>query len=310
MNILQYENRREEKIHADTRFPYNIYLCSIPKDFRLVPLHWHQEMELISIKKGNGMVSLEQCSCAVDEGDLVIVFPGKLHSIRQKPGFSMEYENIIFRLDMLMPALPDNCSSEFLMPLLSEDGPQSFVWKRGNGEYEKLQKSIGFLDDLSDSRPFGYPLAIKGIFFQLLFLILGNMQQSQEGGKDALFGEKGNALEMKQNKKIKHVLKEIEVRYGENLTIQEMAGLCGYSPSHFMRFFRQHMGSSFVEYLNDYRLIMASHQLAHGEAGISEIAQNTGFDQPSYFNRLFKRKYGMTPKQYRKEACGTGERMV
>ena len=209
-----------------------------------------------------------------------------------------------------MPALPDNCSSEFLMPLLSEDGPQSFVWKRGNGEYEKLQKSIGFLDDLSDSRPYGYPLAIKGIFFQLLFLILGNMQQSQEGGKDALFGEKGNALEMKQNKKIKHVLKEIEVRYGENLTIQEMAGLCGYSPSHFMRFFRQHMGSSFVEYLNDYRLIMASHQLAHGEAGISEIAQNTGFDQPSYFNRLFKRKYGMTPKQYRKEACGTGERMV
>ena len=103
---------------------------------------------------------------------------------------------------------------------------------------------------------------------------------------------------------------EIEVRYGQNLSIQEMAGLCGYSPSHFMRFFRQHMGSSFVEYLNDYRLIMASHQLAHGEAGISEIAQNTGFDQPSYFNRLFKRKYGMTPKQSRTDASGTRDTMV
>lgn len=302
MNILQYENRREKKLHADTRFPYNIYLCSIPADFRLVPLHWHQEMELISIKKGEGLVGLERCSFSVSAGDLVVVFPGKLHSIRQKPGFSMEYENIFFRLDMLMPALPDSCSLEFLMPLLSEDGPPSFVWKKGAGAYEKLQQAIEALDALSDSRPYGYPLAIKGIFFQILFLIHGNMQQRKEDGENSQPKEKSSLQETKKNKKIKQVLKEIEVRYGEELTVQEMAALCGYSPSHFMRFFRQHMGTSFVEYLNDYRLIMASHQLIHGEANISEIAQNTGFDQTSYFNRLFKRKYGMTPKQYRKEA--------
>lgn len=303
MNIPQYENQREEKLHADTRFPYNIYPCRIPTDFRLVPVHWHQEMELISVKKGEGLVDLDLRPFSVEEGDLVIVFPGRLHSIRQKLGFSMEYENIFFRLDMLMPALPDVCSLDFLMPLLAEDGPGPFVWKRGEGEYGKLQREIEELDHLSDTRPYAYPLAVKGIFFRLLFLIMENLYQKQNT-------ENPYPAKLGTNKKIKQVLKEIELRYRENLTVQEMAELCGYSSSHFMRFFRQQMGSSFVEYLNDYRLIMASHQLIHGEENISEIAQNTGFDQTSYFNRLFKRKYGMTPKQYRKEACGRGERMV
>lgn len=303
MDISQYENQREKKIHADTRFPYNIYPCCIPTDFRLVPVHWHQEMELISVKKGEGMVDLDLRPYSVEEGDLVIVFPGRLHSIRQKPGFSMEYENIFFRLDMLMPAMPDICSSDFLMPLLSEDGPLPFVWKNGEGDYGKLQQEIEKLDRLSDARPYAYPLALKGIFFQILFLVMGNLHQEQKP-------ENIRVAKPSTNKKIKQVLKEIELRYGENLRIQEMAALCGYSSSHFMRFFRQQMGSSFVEYLNDYRLIMASHQLIHGEENISEIAEKTGFDQTSYFNRLFKRKYGMTPKQYRKEACGRGERMI
>ena len=299
MDILQYENRREKKHHADTRFPYNIYPCSIPVDFRQVPMHWHQEMELISVKKGAGMVSLDLQPFAVEAGDLVVVFPGRLHSIRQKPGFSMEYENLIFRLDMLMPAMPDVCSADFLMPLLTEDGPLPFVWRKGEGEYEKVQREVKELDWLSGSRPFGYPLAMKGCFFHLLYLILGNLQQNQEEG-----------VRPRMDKNIKQVLKEVELRYGESLTIREMAELCGYSPSHFMRVFRQHMGASFVEYLNDYRLIMASHQLAHGKESISEIAQHSGFDQTSYFNRLFKRKYGMTPKEYRKEACGSVGRVL
>ena len=52
MNVLEYENYQEKKEHVDITFPYNILPCSIPLDFHKVPLHWHDEMEIIYIKKG------------------------------------------------------------------------------------------------------------------------------------------------------------------------------------------------------------------------------------------------------------------
>lgn len=54
MNINEYQNYHETKAHTSAEFPYNTYLCSIPLDFPGVPLHWHDEMELVVIKKGQG----------------------------------------------------------------------------------------------------------------------------------------------------------------------------------------------------------------------------------------------------------------
>ncbi|MDO5418108.1 MAG: AraC family transcriptional regulator [Lachnospiraceae bacterium] len=295
MDILQYESKREQKQHGDSRFPYNIYPCSIPLDFHMVPVHWHEEMELISIKKGQGQVTLDLKPFSVEEGDLVVVFPGRLHSISRKPGHSMEYENIIFRLDMLMPALPDACSAEFLMPLLSEDGPEPYVCRAGCREYEAVQQQVQRLDRISGERPYGYELAVKGIFCELLFQILGEKRWKQEPSR------RPDAGQRRLQGKVKLVLKEVENRYGEDLSIGEMADLCGYSSSHFMKFFKQWMGTSFVDYLNEYRLIMAARLLLCGEKNVTEIAQETGFGQTSYFNRLFKRKHGMTPGEYRKQ---------
>jgi hypothetical protein len=51
MNILEYENYQEKILHGDPLFPYITYLCSIPLDFGYVPMHWHDEMEIIYIKK-------------------------------------------------------------------------------------------------------------------------------------------------------------------------------------------------------------------------------------------------------------------
>lgn len=64
MNINEYQNYHETKAHTSAEFPYNTYLCSIPLDFPGVPLHWHDEMELVVIKKGQGYVSVDCCGQA------------------------------------------------------------------------------------------------------------------------------------------------------------------------------------------------------------------------------------------------------
>lgn len=100
MNSLEYENYMETKAHADPLFPYNTYLCSIPLDFNAVPLHWHPYMEIIYIKKGKGNVTLDFTTHYVEEGDIILILPGRIHGISQYASYSMEYENIIFSVDL------------------------------------------------------------------------------------------------------------------------------------------------------------------------------------------------------------------
>ena len=90
---------------------------------------------------------------------------------------------------------------------------------------------------------------------------------------------------------MKTVLKYVENHYTEKLTIDDMAELTYYSKSHFMKFFKAHMGIGFTEYLNDYRLTMAARLLKSSDDSILMIADASGFDNLSYFNRIFKRKY-------------------
>ncbi len=101
--------------------------------------------------------------------------------------------------------------------------------------------------------------------------------------------------------KIKHILKYVENHYTEKITIADIAKEAGMSQSHFMKYFRNRMGISFVSYLNEYRLTMASRLLAASDSSILNIASEAGFENLSYFNRLFKKRFGMTPRDYRRK---------
>ena len=116
MNNQQYGIYHESKAHTSAEFPYNTYLCSIPLDFSFVPTHWHEEMELIVIKKGCGRVSLDLIPTEVSAGDIMFVLPGQLHSIEQHQGQSMEYENIFFKPSLLRTTGQDLCYRDFLQP--------------------------------------------------------------------------------------------------------------------------------------------------------------------------------------------------
>ena len=69
-----------------------------------------------------------------------------------------------------------------------------------------------------------------------------------------------------------------------------------------MKFFKSHMGAGFIEYLNDYRLTMSERLLRSSDDPVTEVAEKCGFDNLSYFNRIFKRKYGQSPGRWRQTA--------
>ena len=289
MRDFEFDTFREDKKHTEVAFPYNTYLCAIPLDLSSVPVHWHEEMELIVVKKGRGLVTLDRESRLLEAGQAVIVLPGQLHGIRQYQQERMEYENIIFRLEMLLPKEGDVCGPKFLEPY--RDGKLLYpAWIDGSALYhEEMLECIRKMDELSEQRPRGYPLAVKGWLFQFFFLMFSRVEPTlaEEGREKSL-------------DKMKRILRRIEVDYGKPLSIKEMAEFSGFSESHFMKFFKNHMGVPFVSYLNDYRLTLAARALAEGQEDVLTVAMDVGFSNVSYFNRLFIKKFRMTPLEYRK----------
>ena len=114
-----------------------------------------------------------------------------------------------------------------------------------------------------------------------------------------LYEEKIDTTSRIRIDKLKPVIKHVELHYSEPMTVADMADLAGFSESHFMRFFKEVFGVSFVTYLNDYRLSMAARLLLSTEENILTISQQVGFENLSHFNRCFKKKYNKTPSQYR-----------
>ena len=108
-----------------------------------------------------------------------------------------------------------------------------------------------------------------------------------------------NGLELSQ--RLKTLLQWLSAHYTEELRVADAAGVCSFSASHFMRWFRQMTGQSFVAFLNEYRLNAAAEALQATDETVLTIASRCGFENLSYFNRAFKAHFGMTPREYRKK---------
>ena len=201
----------------------------------------------------------------------------------------MEYENIIFKPSLLSSGENDLCSDRFLTPLMEGVIPSETFLTQAVSFHSEAQSCIRRIDGYCSARPEGYQLAVKGLLYEFFFLLVSHQQELKNP----------DLPHAKSLEKIKTILKYVEEHYSEPISIDDMASLTYYSKSHFMKFFKTHMGTGFIEYLNDYRLTMAERLLRSTSEPILEIAGRTGFENLSYFNRIFKRKYGVSPGKYR-----------
>lgn len=286
ISIAEYQSIHEQKSHFENNLPYNTYPCSIPLDFDAVPLHWHDEAEFIYIKKGTGIITIDLVEHQVQAGDIALILPGNVHGIFQYADKTMEYENIIFDIKMFDSTL-DDFYSTFLIPFFTSQVELPSIFRPGVTGYESLRRYLDSNDNISSNRSGGWGLAIKGNLYLLLFDLV------------TLYEKRVDSTKERRIDKLKPVIKHVELHYGESMTVAQMANLAGFSESHFMRFFKETFGVSFITYLNDYRLSMAARLLLQSEDTILTISEQVGFENLSHFNRSFKKKYHTTPREYR-----------
>lgn len=110
-----------------------------------------------------------------------------------------------------------------------------------------------------------------------------------------------NAQQAPKSKSIKLAVEYIHANYGEQLNLEQVAARVYLNPEYFSRAFKEEMGQTFINYLTDVRLQHSVHLLETTALRVQNIAQMVGYYNASYFSTTFKKKYGMSPYEYRRK---------
>lgn len=291
--ISSIEKIHQTISHGKKTFPFSIYHVLIPDWMKKYPFHWHDEFEMIYILKGKGIFSVNGFKNVCQAGDLIIVPPGSIHSIDQNQNDFVEYFNIIFSLSLLEENPESQCFRNYLSQLSKNDCMKELFLRSDSPVCKRLSPLVCDLISHGHAEYPGYEMIIKARLFEIIF-ILYNENLNGKKFSPQNQREKENALRLKK------VLSYMKEHFAEKITIEEVSEIISLSESRFMTFFKNQTGTSFIKYLNDYRLEASAEQLLQTRKTVTQIALDNGFENISYFVRAFKSKYNSTPHEYRK----------
>lgn len=138
-----------------------------------------------------------------------------------------------------------------------------------------------------------FVMSLKNI--QNLDELCYRLQETIDVFTDCMF----NYIPNKGNEITKKAIRYISKNFAQNLTLDQVANHVHLNPAYFSTLFKQSTGSSFKEYLNMVRIEESKRLLANTDYSIIDISLATGFEDQSYFCKVFKKYTGLTPKQYR-----------
>jgi AraC-like DNA-binding protein len=107
------------------------------------------------------------------------------------------------------------------------------------------------------------------------------------------------------SRRVERTFEYMNTNFDKTITLAEVSKLANMSDVSFSRFFRQRTGNTFIDSLTEIRLGHASRLLIESTNSIAEVAYHCGFNNISNFNRIFKKKKGCTPREFRDSFSGT-----
>lgn len=261
--------------------------------------HGHEFVELVYVVRGTGMHVFQGTRYEVHAGDVFIINPGETHSYEVEKGEQMEIINCLF-----MPSfIPDALLTEleitgsmdyfYVHPFLDHD-------VRFNHRLNLYgQDAIGVLNLLENmirelnNRSIGHTTLIRLQMIELLVLLSRHYTMMQQQRVHP------SPRQLDREMTAKRIYGYLERNYEKKITLQSLSLLFNASIRQLNRLMQEEYNRSVFEALHEVRIERAKHLLLETEEKVIVVATMVGYEDQSFFNRLFMRHVGCSPKQYR-----------
>lgn len=233
--------------------------------------NWHEQIELLFIEEGEGEIFLNFTPYKAVEGDVFIVNSNHVHcvsSMTSITAYSVIVHNDVFSAIELTPR-------DTLFEKRIHDETAAMYFNR-------------FIDEFESDLSFRNKTAVSSLFLLILYLVRNYSSVSQT--------TKSNNSVVKIQKAMSYMQNHL----AENITGDIVAEQIKISKCHFLRELKKLTGYTFSDYINNLRCSHASNLLADKKLSLSEIARKCGYENFPYFSRTFKKIYGVSPLQFRK----------
>ncbi|MFD2999582.1 AraC family transcriptional regulator [Pontibacter toksunensis] len=256
------------------------------KEFKF-PLHYHEEYELNLISNATGSKRVVGDNIElIDDLELVLVGSNLPHGwfTHQCQSESINEITIQFHRDLFDEKFLRRNQLSFIRSLL-----------------ERSSKGISFSQETKEAfKPRLEQLAKKSGFDSVLELISILHDLSTSRNMRTLSNSTFTSDQFSYySRRIEKAFEYMQTYYDKDITLADISKVVNMPEVSFSRFIKKRTGKTFVESLNEIRLGHASRMLIDTTETISEISYKCGFNNLSYFNRVFKREKGSTPKEFR-----------
>lgn len=285
---------RETVVHGTPQFPMQIY----KNDFlryvnHIIDWHWHPEIEIAVVLSGAVSCFINDTLIEIHEGDGFFINSNTMH--KEVPLY--EYIRPIMTTVCFLPDFIGDCGSDlifrkYIRPIVGDTSLKGIKLSQKVPWQNNILNIIKAMFDESDVQSWGYELKYRNMLGELWYTLSLNLHSQNCGAE---ISHKSFVNE----KRLKDMISFMQTNYQRDITIDEIAKSANISKSECFRCFKSMIDKKPITYLNEFRLKQAVRLLMTTDMQITEICFYCGFNHISYFGKLFRSCYGMTPKQFR-----------
>ena len=292
MQIHTNNNQKELKSHGDYTFPLNL------SDERLSAYesgsflwHWHAEIELTLVLAGTIVYQINDTTYLLHKGDALFCNANTLHTGHMDHGQDCLYFSVTFH-PRLLYGFENSLLYTRYVRTICEDS--AFPSLRFHADIPWQKNVIDTLYQIYTVHHGDVPA--KELKLQILLLQIWDEIFEHRQTIPSSFHPVNKQIE-----RIRTILSYIHAHYMEKITLDDIASSINLCKSECCRVFKNHMKESLFNYLLHFRIEQSLPLSSSTDQSITEIAEKTGFSNPCYFTKIFRKHKGCSPTQYRKK---------
>lgn len=288
--------RGQYQLILPAEFPFGLKRLSCRPSDPIPPLTWHTYLELFFLLSKRCRVQMGTHEITVRQGDVLVMDNLRLHAVRPSPGVDTDWIVIRFLPEFVTGLTPAAADRMLLMPFYYEadESPRLVL-----GDSATARAVYSALVPLLEcwrqtNRETHCQSGCKAYFYPLVYHLMVHFGARQ--GFEARYTRQHSLM-----LRLRQLFEHIERNYLLPMSLDEAARIAGLGRSRFHMVFKEATGTTLVDYLSQLRLNHAARLLVETDLSIAEVANSAGFSDQSYFDRRFRRHFGHTPKEHRRE---------